>query len=177
MPPPPAAEARRLARVWPGLGLPAATAGTPNQGARSGLDGEDEGCAHPVVVFTGGYSRGGWDHSLGSQDRGGYRRPQGHSTRCPSGTSGGTPPRARVVAHCADGSFCPTGRRILDDDRTAAFDTQAMSRSTEHAYLVSGEEEYDKVGDGPESDAAATDDGDQPIRSLRPDRPPSSPPT
>jgi hypothetical protein len=51
-----------------------------------------------------------------------------------------------------------------------------MSHSTEHLYLVSGEEEYDKADKG--SDIAepeeATSEGDQPIRSLRRGRRPSS---
>jgi hypothetical protein len=54
-----------------------------------------------------------------------------------------------------------------------------MSHSTEHLYLVSGEEGYDqadKSGGIPEA-SEANGDGDRPIRSLRHGRHPSSSPT
>jgi hypothetical protein len=54
-----------------------------------------------------------------------------------------------------------------------------MSHSTEHLYLVSGEEEYDLADKGsevPEPDEGTTQ-GDQPILSLRRGRRPSSSPT
>jgi hypothetical protein len=44
-----------------------------------------------------------------------------------------------------------------------------VSHSTEHLYLVSGEEEYDQADKGagvPEPNEVATD-GDKPIRSIR----------
>jgi hypothetical protein len=55
-----------------------------------------------------------------------------------------------------------------------------MSRSTEHLYIVSGEEEYDRADKGAEVPLPeeATADSDRPVQSIRRRRNhPSSSPT
>jgi hypothetical protein len=55
-----------------------------------------------------------------------------------------------------------------------------MSRSTEHVYVVSGEEEYDQADKGAEPPVPeeTTADGDRPIQSIRrPRAHPTSPPS